>query len=190
VPSTEDLEAIERAVSDRFGQRPQRASVTFLGVEPIGVLRFETAPQLSTYLSLGMSRHPMTGPDQLTVAEDGPRAELLLTVRFAEHDQLWSQLALLAAAPAVEGVVYTDGMTVDLGQPLEPRSKCTGVVLARSDVPDIDTGAGSVTILQLLPATSVELAWCRVRGAAALQERWREAGTDLLDLFRASTALD
>ncbi len=47
-----------------------------------------------------------------------------------------------------------------------------------------------MAILQVLPATSTELAWCRVRGSAALRERWAAAGYDLLDLARGPVALD
>ena len=38
-----------------------RASVSFVGVDPIEVLRFEPIPGERAYVSLGMSRHPMTG---------------------------------------------------------------------------------------------------------------------------------
>jgi hypothetical protein len=35
-----------------------------------------------------------------------------------------------------------------------------------------------------LPATSAELAWARVHGAAPLEELWRAQECDLLDLGR------
>ena len=44
-------------------------------------------------------------------------------------------------------------------------------------------------ILQLLPATPNELAWCRVQGAAALRERWAAQQTDLADLARLGASL-
>ena len=42
---------------------------------------------------------------------DGPRAELMLHLRDPadEHADVWRRLAVLAAAPAVEGVVYGRG---------------------------------------------------------------------------------
>jgi hypothetical protein len=46
-----------------------------------------------------------------------------------------------------------------------------------------------VQLLRLLPATSSELAWSRVRGTAALRERWQQYGTDLLNLTRAEVDL-
>src|SRR5579875_1283496 len=147
------------------------------------VLRFEPVPDERVYVSLGMSRHPMTGADASVVSRDGPRGEVLLRLRDPVDEQVsvWRRLAVLAAAPAVEGVVYAQGMSVDLGEPLTPASACTGVVVA-ADAPlePIATEAGPVTVFRLLPATSAELAWCRVRGADALVERWTAAGTDLL----------
>jgi hypothetical protein len=190
------LTAVEAGLVEHFGSRPQRASVSFVGVDPIEVLRFEPIPGERAYLSLGMARHPMTGAAETVLAGDGPRAELMLHLRdpIDEHAEVWRRLALLAAAPAVEGVVYVPGMSVDTGEPLTAASSCTGVVVDESVVPAItlDGGldGGPVTVLQVLPATSTELAWCRVRGSAALLERWSEAGTDLLDLGRQPVALD
>jgi hypothetical protein len=134
----------------------------------------------------------MTGADALVQDAAGPRAELLLQVRDPadEFADVWRRLALLAAAPAVEGVVYSPGMSVDLGEPLVPGSACTGVVITESALGDLATPAGPVTVLQALPATSAELAWCRVRGSAALRERWAEQRVDGLDLHRRGVRLD
>lgn len=180
------LDAVDSALAAHFAHRPLRASVSFVGVDPIEVLRFEPVPGERAYLSLGMSRHPMTAGSADIVDETGPRAELMLHLRD-EHDRfadVWRRLAVLAAAPAVEGVVYCADMTVDLGQPLATGSGCTGALVVDSPVPPVDGGAGPVEILQLLPATSTELAWCRVHGAVVLRERWAAHGTDLLDLAR------
>jgi hypothetical protein len=116
----------------------------------------------------------------------------MLHVRAASEpvDDAWRRLAVLAAAPAVEGVVYTPGMTVDLGQALVAGSRCTGVVVVESPLATIDTPDGAVAVLQVLPATSTELAWCRVHGASALRERWSDQRTDLLDVARRPAALD
>ncbi|WP_375490695.1 suppressor of fused domain protein [uncultured Jatrophihabitans sp.] len=181
------LTSVADHLADHFGQRPVRASVSFVGVDPIDVLRFEPIPGERAYVSLGMSRHPMTGAAEEVVAADGPRAELLLHLRdptdaFAD---VWRRLALLAATPAVEGVVYRAGMSVDLGEPLTAASACTGVLVTDSPVHSVL----GVEVLQVVPATSAELAWCRVRGSDALQARWAEAGTDLLDLARTGVTL-
>src|SRR5262249_16359565 len=106
------------------------------------------------------------------------------------HAEVWRQLAVLAAAPAVESVVYTPGMTVDLGQPLASGSRCTGAVVIDSPIEPVPTPLGSVAVLQLVPATSTELAWCRVHGSDALRERWSAQHVDLLDLARSAAALD
>jgi Suppressor of fused protein (SUFU) len=186
------LAAVEAALTEHFAHRPQRASVSFVGVEPIEVLRFEPVPDERAYVSLGMSRHPMTGAAELGQASDGPRAELMLRVYDPTDDyaDVWRKVAVLAAAPAVEGVVHTPGMSIDLGEPLAGGSACTGVLITESPLADIATDAGAVAVRQVVPATPTELAWCRVRGSAALRDRWTSAGTDLLDLARRAVALD
>ena len=183
------LDLVDAAVHEHFGHSPARASVAFVGVEPIEVLRFLPTSDERVYFSLGMSRRPMSGgaPDP-----HGPRAELMLHLRdgadrFAD---VWRALAVLAAAPSVEGVVYSPGMSTDLGQPLAARTRCTGVVLTESPLGDLPTPLGPVTVLLAVPATAAELAWCRVRGSAALRARWREQGCDLLDLSRPAARLE
>jgi len=186
------LLAVEAVLVEHFGAVPARASVSFVGVDPIEVLRFEPIPGERAYVSLGLARHPMTRADAAVQAVDGPRAELLLHLRDPadEFADVWRRLAVLAAAPAVEGVVYSPGMSVDLGEPLAAGSACTGVVLTESPLGDVPTPAGPVTVLQAFPATSTELAWCRVRGAAALRERWDGQDVDALDLRRRAARLD
>jgi hypothetical protein len=186
------LAAVERALVEHFGSRPSRASVSFVGVEPLEILRFEPIPGERAYVSLGMSRRPMTAAAETAVTESGPRAELMLHLRDPadEYADVWRSLAVLAAAPAVEGVVHQPGMTVDLGGPLAPGSRCIGVVTADSSLPPLVTPAGDVAVIHVVPATATELAWCRVHGSTALTERWRRDATDLLDLTRQAVALD
>ena len=185
------LPLVERALVEHFGSAPLRASISFVGVEPIDILRFEPIPDERAYVSLGMSRRPMTGADAAVVSADGPRAELMLHLRDPrdEHAELWRKLAVLAAAPAVEGVVYVEEMTVEIGEPLSAGSRCVGALITASSLAAIATPTGSVQILQAVPATSVELAWARVHGTPALQERWQQEDTDLLDLRRAPVSL-
>lgn len=177
---------------DHFGHPPQRASVSFVGVDPIEVLRFEPIPGERAYLTLGMARHAMTGAAEAVLSADGPRAELLLHLRDPGdlYADVWRRIAVLAAAPAVEGVVYADGMSVEIGEALVAGSACIGVVVIDSPLTPVASAYGPVAILQLLPATSTELAWCRVRGSTALRERWRKHDVDLLDLTRRPVPLD
>lgn len=191
--SDSTLTAVETALVRHFGHRPQRASVSFVGVDPIEILRFEPIPGERAYLSLGMSRHPMTAAAETVQSSDGPRAELMLHLNDPTdaYAEVWRRLAVLAASPAVEGVVYTDGMTVEVGEVLAPGSVCVGVVVIDSPVEPVPVGPGAaVQILQAVPATSTELAWARVRGSAALRERWAEHDVDLLDLARRPVPLD
>jgi hypothetical protein len=179
------LVVVERSLRASFGVEPARASVSFVGVEPIEILRFDTAPDAAAYVSLGMSRRPMTASDAKVVGATGPRAEILVQVHGGSGG-LWRQLAVLAAAPAVEGVVYAAGMTIDLGASLATGSRCTGVVVASSALPPVAWAGLEVEIMQMLPATSTELAWSRVHGTDSLRERWESEGIDLLDLGRPS----
>ncbi len=167
-----------------------------MGVESIEVLRYADRTEhgesaLAHYLSLGMSRYPMTDPsEQLRDDAAGPRAELLLSAR-GRPDEIWRQLAVLAAAPMVEGVVYAVGNSVDLGHPLLGGSRCTGALLAEGPLRLIPTGAtAEIQVLRVIPATANELAWARVHGSAKLIERWRVAAIDLEDLMRESVGLD
>ena len=178
-----------------LGEDSGRASVSFLGSDRIDVLRFGPDPDgLVTYATLGLSRAPMADPSSYDAgaAADGPRAELVLQVR-AVVDSVLHQLAVLAASPAVEGVVIGPGAGLDLQAPLWEGARFTGVLVGESagPVPDLDPGDGGepVRFLSLLPATANELAWKRVHGAAALEERWLLAGVDPRDAVRAAVDL-
>jgi Suppressor of fused protein (SUFU) len=102
----------------------------------------------------------------------------------------WRQLAVLAAAPAVEGVVYAPGATVDTGTAWLDGSRCTGAVIAEADIAPIVTAGLTITLLSVLPATANELAWARVHGANALRDRWATQSVDLRDLDRPTVRLD
>jgi hypothetical protein len=122
--------------------------------------------------------------DAVVDATTAPRGELLISV--AGHaDELWRQLAVLAAAPAVEGAVYAVGNRIDLEMPLVPGARITGGVLAEGPLrPVVVDGIADVSVFQVLPATATELAWARVHGSEALQQRWRSHDVDLTDLMR------
>lgn len=195
-PTYNPLGLVEEAYRQHFEVAPARASVSYVGVESMEILRYDSHAEDSSigityYASLGMSRYPMTDASEQLVDEvSGPRAELLIGVR-GRSDELWRQLAVLAAAPVVEGVVYEVGNRVDLGQPLVAGSRCIGVVVAKGPMQPIATGmAADVQVLKLIPATANELAWARVHGTARLTERWSSAAIDLADLTRDPVALD
>jgi hypothetical protein len=137
--------------------------------------------------------------DPLATAVDpvrGPRAELLLSVRAGAVDTagVLRPLAVLAASPQVEGVVVAPGNSLDVGEPLWPGAPFSAVLVGEGGglVDDLVLAEpmDPVRFLPLLPMTANEAAWKRVRGAAALQERWLAAGTDLRDPLRGSVALD
>ena len=184
---------VEAHLLTALGQDSGRAGVSFLGAERIDVLRFGPDPDgLVRYATLGMSRAPMGDPGALVVLEDGPRAELLLSV-VDRHDTVLRRLAVLAASPAVEGVVLVPGAGLDLGEPLWDGAAFTAVLVGApgGQVPDLvlDADHQPVRFLPLLPMTPNEAAWKRVHGAAALEQRWLETGTDLRDPRRVETDL-
>jgi len=176
-----------------FGAEPDSASVTFLGTEPIEVLRFRgwaDGPQgILHYVSLGCSRHPMTEPTELRVdPQRGPRAEIVLRLRDpGPATGIARSLALLAATPAVDGVVLIAGALIDLGSPLWAwpvgRVPFTAVLLGHSDIPDLplDPPHDPVKFLSATPITATEAAWVRLEGAEAMRQAWHDDGVDVLD---------
>lgn len=175
-----------------LGHDSGRAAVSFLGSDQIQVLRFGPDQDgLLRYATLGMSRSPMTDPTSTLVADDGPRAELLLSVR-GQHDDVFRTLAVIAASPTVEGLVLAPGAGIDLGQPLWEGSRFTAVLVAEPGglLPDLECeGQQPVRFLPLLPMTPNEAAWKRVHGAQALEQRWLDTGTDLRDPRRREVDL-
>lgn len=174
-------------LADAAGADPESASVTFLGLEPIEVLRYRPDDSgITHFVTLGCSRHPMGDPTA-TVADPtrGPRAELILSLRHADGITagVHRTLAILAALPAVEGVVLTDDALLDLGEPLWENAPFTAVLLGPSDVPDLELPepADPVRFFDAVPLTGTEAAWKRLRGADALRAAWAEAGIDVRD---------
>jgi hypothetical protein len=166
---------------------PAIANVTFLGAEPIEVLRFGPGTdELLHYSSVGCSRHPMVDP---AVADTlhGPRAEVVLRLRDrGPVVRLARSLAILAATPAVDGLVLTEDALIDLGSPLwETRfgsAPFTATLLGRSDIPDLSLEPlDPVRFLSVTPITATEAAWVRLKGADALREAWESDGVDVTD---------
>ena len=166
------------------------ASVTFLGTEPLEVLRFgPDAEGVVRYATVGVSRRAMH-PPTVTLADPvrGPRTELLLSLRPG-RDQVLRSLAVLAATPDVEQVVLTAGVTLDLQTPLWPGARVSAVLLGEPGglVPDLDltpvlgAEAEPVRFHPVLPMTGGEAALSRAKGAGLVQQLWLEAGTDLRD---------
>jgi hypothetical protein len=167
--------------------------VTFLGTERIDVLRFgPDATDLVRYATVGMSRAPMTAASAAVADPHGPRAELVLSLR-GRHDSVLRALAVLASVPAVEGVVLSPGASLDLEEPLWDGARATAVLVAEPGglVPDLELGAelSPVRFLPVLPLLPEEAAYKRIHGAAALEERWLAAGTDLRDPDRLPVRL-
>jgi hypothetical protein len=174
-----------------FGQaEPDVASVTFLGAEPINVLRYRPDTEgIVHYVSLGCSRHPMVDPTSVVAdPHRGPRAEVVL--RLSDPGSvtgLARSLAVVAASPAVEGVVLTPDALVDLSTPLwarpSGRAPFTAVLLGDSDIDDLplDPPSDPVRFLSATPITATEAAWVRLKGAEAMRDAWRSDGVDVSD---------
>lgn len=197
-------EAVEARLRARFGDSPESASVTFLGTETIRVLRFvcadahekgsdagEPGPIEVVYATVGCSAHPMVdAADAFADPVRGPRAELVMPL-LGGVDGVLRPLAVLAAAPAVEGLVLAEDALVDLGEPLWPGAAFTAVLLGESGIEPVvlTDPADPVRFLRVTPVTPTEAAWVRVRGAEALREAWAEAGIDPRDPFRRAVGL-
>ena len=169
------------------------ASVTFLGLEPIEILRIP-GDGVVHYATVGGSRHPMGDPAAvLADPVRGPRAELLLTLRAGSSSGagVARALGVLAAAPAVEGVVMQDDALLDLGEPMWRDAPFTAVLLGAGEMPEVELPepADPVRYFAVTPVTATEAAWVRVRGAQALRDAWSEAGIDVLDPGRGAASL-
>lgn len=185
--------AVKTHLIGRFGEPSARASVTFLGLEAVDVLCFADGGVVR-YASVGGARIPMNDPTAIiNDPELGPRAEVLVSIRNVGvlPNGLHRRVAVLAAAPAVEGVVLAADGLLDLGEPLWDGARFTAVLLGPSDVPDLELAAprDPVTFLEAVPITATEAAWVRVRGAEALREAWAEAGIDVHDPTRGPVDL-
>jgi hypothetical protein len=186
---THPLERVRAHLDAHFGHtEPDVASVTFLGAEPLDVLRYRPDGVVH-YVSLGCSRHPMVDPTAVFAdPEHGPRAEVVLRLRDpGAITGLARSLAIVAASPSVEGVVLTTDALVDLGAPLwarpSGRSPFTAVLLGDSDIADLplDPPRDPVRFLAATPITATEAAWVRLKGAEAMRDAWRSDGVDVLD---------
>ncbi|WP_280417133.1 suppressor of fused domain protein [Nocardia carnea] len=169
------------------------ASVTFLGLEPIEILRIP-GDGVVHYATVGGSRHPMGDPSAvLADPVRGPRAELLLTLRAGSGSGagVARSLGVLAASPAVEGVVLQADALLDMGEPLWRDAPFTAVLLGSGEIPDVELPdpADPVQYFAVTPVTATEAAWVRVRGAQALRDAWAEAGIDVLDPARGAASL-
>ncbi|MGB6209319.1 suppressor of fused domain protein [Mycobacterium sp.] len=195
---TQTLERVRAHLSAHFRRdgidtEPDVASVSFLGAEPIEVLRFRPgADEVVHYVSLGCSRHPMTDATNSAAlhadSERGPRAEVVLQLRNpGPITRLAHSLAIVAASPAVEGVVLTEDALIDLGSPLwdNPSGPApfTAMLLGGSDIADLplDPPRDPIRFLSATPITATEAAWVRLRGADAMRDAWRSDGVDVLN---------
>ncbi|MET0740506.1 MAG: suppressor of fused domain protein [Candidatus Nanopelagicales bacterium] len=187
---------IETHLGRHLGPVSARASVTFLGTEAIEVLRFVDGAFVR-YVTVGMSRHPMTDPTQPLVDPlAGPRAELVLSVRALRgqtHHGVVRTMAVLASAPAVDGLVLSAGASLDLDAPLWEGARFHAVLLGAAGglVPDLALPpAGPVRFHPVLPMTAHEAAWKRANGADALEALWLAQAIDLRDPGRRAASFE
>ena len=185
VPAEVRAHLLEHFARAGVTAEPDAASVTFLGTEKIDVLRFGPAPDgVTHYVSLGCSRHPMLDPSEMvTDVLHGPRAELTVTLRGASPRGLSRSIAIVAAAPAVEGLILEPDALVDLETPLWEDAPFTAFLLGRSDIDDVELPRPlqPVAIFSATPITATEAAWVRLKGADAMREAWVQDGVDVLD---------
>jgi hypothetical protein len=189
---TDVLAEVRAHLRAHFAREPDAASVTFLGTQSFDVLRFGSDDDgVIHYVSLGCSREPMTDPaDFAADPVRGPRAEVSVALRGATPTGLARSVAVLAASPAVEGLVLAPDALVDLGSPLWDGAAFTAFLLGRSEIGDVELPAplDPVAVLSAVPITPTEGAWVRLKGAPAMREAWRADGVDVLDPGRKASA--
>ncbi|MGV0745497.1 suppressor of fused domain protein [Mycolicibacterium sp. XJ870] len=195
------LAAVRARVGEHFSEagitgEPVGASITFLGTERIDVLRF--GPDLRAdredvyhYVTLGCSRHPMFDPTELVSDPiHGPRAEVVVSLRGPTPTGLARSLAVLAAAPAVEGLILDADALVDLETPLFGSAPFTAFLLGTSEIDEVvlPDPLSPVRVFSATPITATEAAWVRLKGADAMREAWRTDGVDVLDPSRRAAS--
>ncbi|UVF77446.1 suppressor of fused domain protein [Gordonia mangrovi] len=183
---------ISEFLAEQMSAQPQRASVTFLGVEPVEVLRFVSGDDV-VFVTLGCARHPMSEPTDLHADPvRGPRAELVVRLHVSVPlPGLHKRMATVAAAPAVEGLILAPDALVDLSEPIWDGAAPTALLLEADDLGDLalPEPMDPVRFLRAVPITANEAAWVRLKGADALREAWREAGIDVMSPERSAAQL-
>ncbi|MGH3582667.1 MAG: suppressor of fused domain protein [Mycobacterium sp.] len=171
---------------------PGEASITFLGADRIDVLRFgPDADRVNHYVSLGCSKQAMADPtDLLADTEVGPRAEVVVSLRSPTPPGLAKSVAVLAAAPAVEGLILELDALVDLSAPLFENAPFTAFLLGHSAISDLELPEpkAPVRFFTATPITPTEAAWVRLKGAEAMREAWLADGVDVLDAGRRASS--
>jgi Suppressor of fused protein (SUFU) len=189
---TDVLAEVRDYLRAHFVGEPDAASVTFLGMQSIDVLRFGPDDDgVVHYASLGCSRQPMIDPAEFAADPvRGPRAEVVVSLRGPTPSGLARSVAVLAAAPAVEGLVLAADALVDLGSPLWAGAPFTAFLLGRSEIGDIELPApiDPVVVLSAVPITATEAAWVRLKGADAMREAWVSDGVDAIDPHRKASS--
>lgn len=189
---TDVLTEVRVHLRAHFAQEPDVASVTFLGTQSFDVLRFgPDGDDVVHYVSLGCSREPMTDPAEFAADPvRGPRAEVVVALRGPTPKGLARNVAVLAAAPAVEGLVLAPDALVDLGAPLWDRAAFTAFLLGASEIDDVHLPPPlePVVVLSAIPITPTEAAWVRLKGAEAMRDAWQSDGVDVLDPNRKASA--
>lgn len=172
---TAEVHAHLRAHFSRTGvsAEPDVATVTFVGVPPIDVLRFGPDPGgVIHFVSVGGSRESGGAPTEVVVSLRGSSIGAGIA----------RSVAVLAAAPAVEGLIPAPDALVDLGQPAWKAAPFTAFLLGDSEI----EAAAGVQFLQAIPITANEAAWVRLKGVEAMRQAWQEDGVDILDPTRSA----
>ncbi|MDW5610567.1 suppressor of fused domain protein [Mycolicibacterium sp. D5.8-2] len=182
----------EHFVRNGITAEPDTASVTFLGADRIDVMRFAGPGDVAVqYVSVGCSRYPMVDPTEM-VADPlrGPRAEVVVALRGSSPAGMSRSVAVVAAAPAVEGLVLAPDALVDLEMPLWEGAPFTAFLLGRSDIEDVvlPDPLSPVVVLSAVPITATEAAWVRLKGAEAMREAWVQDGVDPTDPRRRAAS--
>jgi Suppressor of fused protein (SUFU) len=171
---SELLRHIERHLGPRT--RTVEASSYAIGVH--------TRPDMVTAVTDGMRRHSLQSALPL---------ELACSARPGQEDAAVRLVELFADTNLRDGteVEYDDGLLAE--EPLLPSTSVQGLLAAPHPHADemfnlFRTASGELSLqfVTLVPVTAAEGRHLRDHETTELFELWRSAGTDLLDLHRAS----
>ena len=196
------LTAQQKAAAVHFGQFPSQVGTTVAAVTPttpppaatsaapasapatqIAQVPTQSAPSRSRPLSRAEQRRQRREAARLA------RAEVVVSLRPPSPVGLAKSIAVLAASPAVEGLVLEPDALIDLEAPLFEAAPFRAFLLGDSAIDDVPLPEpmSAVRVLQATPITATEAAWVRLKGAEAMREAWRADGVDVFDAHRRAS---
>lgn len=181
----------------KFGHNHDQASITFVGVPAITVVRFSSQRTLSYCTQGALSPEENIIDDSMNIndmlahqpaAEPQKTREYYCTFTAIGAQETFQgfhrTLAIIAASAVVEGLEIRPHAIIDTGEPLWNGSVFTAFLIGDSESID------NVELTELIPITATEAAFIRVQGAEQLYAAWEESQLDYRNPYRVLIPTD